>query len=218
MIAARDIRIDAGLLRHPKILALRVALGPLADRGVLGLIALWTFAAEVRPTTGGLEGYSDAVLEARAEWAGAPGALIAALRSAGLLDGEPGQLAIHDWRDHQPFLVAATERQRAARLGGEARRASSGRRSVSGSHAWGAWPRPASRRKADLLALCLLAACRLLTPTNPPTIYSSSKQSPNHPVRRSSLLRQSRRSNTRSIDSRLLIHDSKQSQRAGWPP
>jgi hypothetical protein len=101
--------------RHPKIddLAALVGTAPAA----LGyLVALWTFAAEFYgdgriPSRPGVV----ATFERMARWTGAPGALVAALVEARLLDSSRHLLTVHDWSDYQSAHVERRAREAAVK-------------------------------------------------------------------------------------------------------
>lgn len=106
-----DFRLSTSFLTHRKTKRLRRRLG--AD-GVLGLIALWAWAARER-WTGDLTGLTDEDIEESADWQGEPGALVAALTAPGstFITGEPGARKLHEWAEHNPY--AATKGARIAK-------------------------------------------------------------------------------------------------------
>jgi len=112
-----DFRIAFSFKRHWKRGLLERALGP---AGVLALVDLWAFAAEMRPD-GDLSGLPDEAIEAAAGWSGEPGALIAALERLRLLDGARDSRRLHDWAEHQPWIASAPTRKAKARLAAAAR-------------------------------------------------------------------------------------------------
>ena len=90
-------RLESGLARHHKTLALAVALG-VSRHEALGLIAdLWCWVLEVRPG-GVLDGVARESLELAVDWRGDRGALATALIACGWIDETAGGgLQIHDW-------------------------------------------------------------------------------------------------------------------------
>jgi len=64
---------------------------------------------------------TDEDIEIAAEWIGQPGILVPALVNVGFLDGENDCYRIHDWADHQPYIVERPQRSKAARRAAEAK-------------------------------------------------------------------------------------------------
>jgi hypothetical protein len=117
-IVSRDLPFVAVYVdapRHPKIddLAALVGTAPAA----LGyVVALWTFAAEFYgdgriPNRPGVV----ATFERMARWTGEPGALVAALVEAHLLDSSRHILTVHDWSDYQSAHVERRAREAAVK-------------------------------------------------------------------------------------------------------
>lgn len=104
----RDIRLGVGFFRHIKTIRLRKELGA---HGVLALQELWCWAAEHRPD-GDLSGMTDEEIAGVASWGGDPNQFVHSLSQNGWLDGGK---QIHDWDDHQPYIVDSKERSKSAR-------------------------------------------------------------------------------------------------------
>lgn len=104
-----DIRIEISFRGHRKRGKLQALLGP---KSTDYLIDLWIGSALSRPE-GILHGYDplDSAIEAR--WDGDPQEFVDALVRVGFLDIlDNGTYALHDWEEHQPFVVKAKERER----------------------------------------------------------------------------------------------------------
>lgn len=97
---AGDIRVQVGFFTHPKTKMLRRRIGSEAP---MVLMRLWFWAAENRHE-GHFTGMTDDMIEDAADWEGAPGDLVKALKESRFLDGEEGDRALHDWQDHQPWV------------------------------------------------------------------------------------------------------------------
>lgn len=104
-----DVRLSTGLPQHPKTKKLHRRLG---GDGCWALVRLFLWAGEHR-WEGDLAGLSDEDIELAVDWAGEPGAMVAALIEVRFLIGNPGKRKIHDWQDHNPY--AASKGQRIAK-------------------------------------------------------------------------------------------------------
>lgn len=136
-----DFRVHVGFPRHLKTRRLRAALG--AD-GVLALLTLWAYAADNHPD-GDLGGLDAASIELAAEWTGEPLAFVRTCLLIGWLDTRQdddedgtgpaptrgdggtdpngdGTVTLHDWAEHQPFLVERAKRVARSRKANEAKR------------------------------------------------------------------------------------------------
>ena len=89
------IESHGGLREHPKLKKLARLLNIERPTAVGYLHYLWWWAMEYAPD-GDLSGYDDADIADALDWPGDPAALLAALRDAGLLDGDQ----LHDWADY----------------------------------------------------------------------------------------------------------------------
>lgn len=107
-----DVRLSTTLRTHPKMTKLHRRLG--GPAGPLAIIYLWAFAAAEKPD-GDLSGMSDEDIEIAAGWDGAPGAFVAAAAEVRFLDGGPGEYRLHDWAEHQPWVVGAEDRSESAK-------------------------------------------------------------------------------------------------------
>jgi hypothetical protein len=116
---ADDLRIATDLTRHPKTLLL---IRRLSDRSFRALLALWGWVADNRPL-GDLSGMTDDEIAIAAGWPEDrdAGEFVTALASIRWLDGSAGAYQVHDWAEHQPWIV-----ERAARVE-KAKRAASAR-------------------------------------------------------------------------------------------
>lgn len=113
-----DVRLSTGFPTHRKTKRLKRVLGA---EGVLGLIFLWAWAGRER-WSGDLGGLSDEDIEDSCGWDGQPGALIGALSDPKIrfIDGPPGERALHDWAEHNPFAAGKGVRIARGKKGAEA--------------------------------------------------------------------------------------------------
>ncbi len=118
-----DFRINTGVLDHPKIKKLIRKKG--YEEGFIRLFRLWGWTAENRPkgilTNMDMDdiaiamNFPDGTTEQCTD-------LINFLIELRLLDKlENGDLALHDWKDHNPFAYFAPERKEAAQKAAKAR-------------------------------------------------------------------------------------------------
>lgn len=114
-------QVDPALPDSPKLAELERAVGPEA----LGcVVRLWCYTARDAQAkhTGCLGFMRPHVLESICEWRGPPGLLWAGMARLGWIDVTPeGEVTIHDWHAHQPYLVEAGERSRRASASARAR-------------------------------------------------------------------------------------------------
>ena len=106
-----DYRVKIGFAGHPKRKKLRRRTG---SDGVIALIDLWEFCASSRPD-GRLRGMDYEDIALAAEYDGDHVNWVSALLDLGFLDGEPDDLRVHDWLDHNPWVAGADERSYNAR-------------------------------------------------------------------------------------------------------
>lgn len=114
---AQDIRVNCDLWDHPKYQRLTAQLGDIAG---LALIRLWSWAGRYK-MDGKLGAMSDAEIATAAKWQGDPAEFVGALREAGTWSAwldKDGDL--HDWPDHQPFVVKTDQRREQASMAGKA--------------------------------------------------------------------------------------------------
>lgn len=97
-------RVNTGLLSHPKFRCLRSKIGPVAAEC---LLALWAWAAQAR-RNGILQDAGEA--EIAAGWAGAQGALHAALVSVGFIEADG--VTLHDWMHHNGKYIESMMKKR----------------------------------------------------------------------------------------------------------
>lgn len=118
-----EIKLPVGFFDHPKTRKLSRSL---AADGIIALIRLWTWAA-----TNSIEGWlpidaDEIEIEQLAHWRGEPGALFRTLRCLRFIDDFDGDLRLHEWVDHQPYVAGAQDRIERAHINGrksaEARR------------------------------------------------------------------------------------------------
>lgn len=112
-----DIRIKIGIFAHRKTKKLRRALG---DGAFVALLTLWGAAANSRPD-GVLRGMSVEDIALDADWGGDPEEFVSTLVACGWLDETPEGYALHDWAEHQGFVVHSEARSASARKAAEAR-------------------------------------------------------------------------------------------------
>lgn len=107
-----DIRISISFKGHRKRKKLQALLG---QGSTDFLIDLWIGAAVTRPE-GILHGFDALDLAMEAGWSGDPEAFKDALIKAGFLDVlDDGTYALHDWKEHQPFVIHAKNRSESAK-------------------------------------------------------------------------------------------------------
>jgi len=123
---ADDFRVKVGFLNHPKTLKLKRRLG---GDGVLAFLQLWEFCTTAR-TDGALVGLDDEDIELAARWGGKPGAFVEALVAVRYLDGEEGTRQVHEWSEHQAYVVRQCDRNATASANAYARWHRAGRHAV----------------------------------------------------------------------------------------
>lgn len=108
----QDIRIDVRWRSHPKRAKLALLLG---HDGTGYVLDLWISAAQSKPD-GILRGLDALDISIMAGWPGKPDDFVAALSATRLLDEHPeGCWALHDWAEHQPWVIGAPARQAKAK-------------------------------------------------------------------------------------------------------
>jgi len=115
-----DLRLNTGWVRHLKT---RKLIRTLGHRGAFALLELWSYAAENHPD-GILEGMEPLEIEDAAGWDGEAGTLHAALlpkAQGGCGWLEEDGISLHDWDDHQEWLMGASARSAAAKVGARAK-------------------------------------------------------------------------------------------------
>jgi len=117
-----DIRIQVSFRNHRKRKRLIRLIGIGADHYLLNL---WLAASQTNPD-GVLTGWDELDIAEAAEWPKEqePNALVKALMecgSPGFLEHTDGVYQLHDWSDHQPWVVGAISRSEKAKRAAEAR-------------------------------------------------------------------------------------------------
>lgn len=114
-----DFRISTTIFLHRKLIRLKRLTGPGAFEH---LCRLWAEVARTEPS-GRLEGWTVDDVEAAADWTGEAGAFCLAVVSVGWLDPLPDDTGfeLHDWEEHQPWVVGAPKRRERAKKGAAAR-------------------------------------------------------------------------------------------------
>lgn len=113
-----DVRVMCSFRTSHKTKKLAKLAGPEAP---LYLIYLWAFCAETDRTDGVLRGMGADDIELAVDWPGEDGKLVDALLRVGFLDEIKDGFAVHDWEDHQPWLVGAKARKAKAKAAAKAR-------------------------------------------------------------------------------------------------
>lgn len=106
-----DARLSTSFAAHPKTKKL---MRRLSHAGPLACIYLFLWAAANR-SNGNLSGMTDEDIELAVDWAGEPGAFVAAMTEVGFLDGVERTRVIHDWAEHNPWASGAEMRSAKAR-------------------------------------------------------------------------------------------------------
>lgn len=114
-----DIRVAVSFKGHRKRRKFRKLLG--RDDAVEFLLDLWITTAMNHPE-GSLEDMDETDIALEAGWTGDANFFVQALMEAGLIERlESGKYAIHDWEEHQGYVVHAPERKEKARKAANAR-------------------------------------------------------------------------------------------------
>lgn len=107
-----DLRLELGFADHRKTKKLVLRCG---EEAVRCLLRLWEYAARKR-VKGTLFGMSKEDIEIEAAWTGESGLLVDAMVEIGWINvDENGVFALHDWKQHQPWVYASEERSKNAR-------------------------------------------------------------------------------------------------------
>lgn len=113
-----DIRLSVAFREHRKRKRLRLLLGPGSTDYLLDL---WLAAAMNKPT-GVLDGMDETDIALEAGWEGEPDVFIRAMLECRFLERrEDGVYVLHDWEDHQGYVVHAPERSAKAKQAAEAK-------------------------------------------------------------------------------------------------
>lgn len=114
---ADDARISTALPSHPKTRKLKRRLGA---EGCWSLTCLILWAAN-NHSDGSLAGMTDEDIELACDWEGQPGAFVQALVEVRFLEGETNSHTIHDWSEHQAWVVSRSARIEKAKKAAAAR-------------------------------------------------------------------------------------------------
>lgn len=106
-----DIRLAVSFRGHRKRKRLRLLLGPGSTDYLLDL---WIATAMNHPD-GILTGMDETDIALEAGWEGEPQAFVAALLECRLLDKTEHGYALHDWAEHQAYVVHAEDRKTQAK-------------------------------------------------------------------------------------------------------
>lgn len=113
-----DIRVAVSFKGHRKRKKLHKMIGP---QGVLCLLDLWLGVAMSNPA-GMLTAWDEHDIALEAGWEGDPMEFVVALVDCRFLEKTAdGTFKLHDWEDHQGYVVHAPARSERARLAAEAR-------------------------------------------------------------------------------------------------
>lgn len=107
----KDYRTLTTWWRHRKTKTLIRLLG---FEGPFRLHALWSYATEMRPD-GRLTGLTPRDIADECDWSGDPETLISALIEARWIDRDGDTLVLHDWREHNAYVVHGPERSERSR-------------------------------------------------------------------------------------------------------
>ena len=108
----KDIRISLGFLDHPKTIKLKRILG---SESIECLLRLWSFAAQYKPS-GKFNSLTEEDLEIASQWHGESGKFLSTLKTIGLIEKNGGELELHDWIDHNPYVIGTDDRSNIARF------------------------------------------------------------------------------------------------------
>ena len=109
-----DFRVKPGFFTHFKTGRLESMLG---YEGIVKLLNLWGWAAENRPS-GELTGMNSDDIEFAIGWKKQRGSFVSALVKIGWLDTtDDGTFLLHDWQEHNPWVVSAPLRSDMGRMG-----------------------------------------------------------------------------------------------------
>ncbi len=114
---SNDFRVEIGFVNHPKLKRLRRRIG---DRAAEHLLCLWSFATLNRPT-GDMSGMTDEEIADAAGFESDASSILTALRDTKWIDGEQGNYRLHDWAEHQRWVIHAPKRSESARKAAEER-------------------------------------------------------------------------------------------------
>lgn len=128
-----DIRIAVSFMGHRKRKRLRLLLGPGSTDY---LIDLWIATAMNHPS-GILQGMDETDIALEAGWDEDPQKFVSALIECGFLEVDDGVYSLHDWGEHQSYVVKAPERKAYAQHAASKRWAEKRNADSCGGHAEG---------------------------------------------------------------------------------
>lgn len=135
---ANDMRLSLDFVDHPKVRKLVRRVG---YEGFFSLMKLFSMAGKIYPK-GVLKDLEIEDIEDLCEWSECDGKFVESLLEVGFLKKEGGAYAIHDWKEHQPWIYHADARSERAK-NAAARRWDAGRIQVaSKSHTTSNAPSP----------------------------------------------------------------------------
>ena len=106
-----DIRISVSFRNHRKRKRLKMMLG---EGATDYLLDLWITTAMNRPS-GVLHDMDEVDIALDAGWEGEPKTFVSALVKCGFMDFEDGVYSMHDWEDHQGYVVHSDVRKERAK-------------------------------------------------------------------------------------------------------
>ena len=112
-----DIRVNVSFINHRKRKKLRMLIGPCATDCLLDL---WLSTAMNHPS-GVLDGMKPIDIALECNFEGDPNALVSALIDCGLIEIVDGVYQLHDWQEHQAYVITAPTRISKARKAAAAR-------------------------------------------------------------------------------------------------
>jgi hypothetical protein len=116
-MARDDMRLSLNFVDHPKV---RKIIRRCGYEAFYGLIKLYSIAGRMY-TDGLLKGFDLEDIEDLADWHGETGSFGSTLVDVGLIDETEEGFYLHDWEEHQPWIIGSEERSEKAKKAAEAR-------------------------------------------------------------------------------------------------
>ena len=116
-MATDDMRISLNFVDHPKV---RKIIRTCGYEAFYSLMKLFSIAGRLYPD-GDLIGLDNDDIEDIAGWTGEQGKFVDTLVHVNFLDISDKEYSIHDWEDHQPWLMGSEDRSEHAKKAAEAR-------------------------------------------------------------------------------------------------
>ncbi|WP_422477229.1 hypothetical protein [Pleomorphochaeta sp. DL1XJH-081] len=116
-MAKDDMRLSLNFVDHPKV---RKIIRRCGYEAFYGLIKLYSIAGRMY-TDGLLKGFDLEDIEDLADWHGETGSFGSTLVDVGLIDETEEGFYLHDWEEHQPWIIGSEERSEKAKKAAEAR-------------------------------------------------------------------------------------------------